>query len=354
MEKRYRVEISQMMFTSGEISDPLPETTDLIEDIVRAQVIELLQRATQLATQRSSKQITAEDLIYLVRHNRAKVSRLTTYLTWKDVRKNARDDGDAGGAAAGAGAAGVGSGTMVGDEDVAAAAAADERIKLRRQQILLPWSVSNMFGNISSLADQSDDMNGDNTDQADENEDDSDSGDNATIARLRAADERTKKMTRDEYVHYSECRQASFTFRKAKRFREWCNMAAITEAKPGDDIIDILGFLTSEIVVTLTETALQIRNEIEQWRRRKPESNKKITNSALGTTTAGKNANLWDQGIMIGSGTGAGIFQLPEEGKPPLEPEYIAEAYRRLQKGKIETSMRNYRKGYIRETDLLI
>lgn len=28
------------------------------------------------------------------------------------------------------------------------------------------------------------------------------------------ADEATRKMTRDEYVHYSECRQASFTFRK--------------------------------------------------------------------------------------------------------------------------------------------
>jgi len=30
------------------------------------------------------------------------------------------------------------------------------------------------------------------------------------------ADEITKKMTRDEYVHYSDCRQASFTYRKGK------------------------------------------------------------------------------------------------------------------------------------------
>ena len=29
------------------------------------------------------------------------------------------------------------------------------------------------------------------------------------------ADEATRLMTRDEYVHYSECRQASFTFRKS-------------------------------------------------------------------------------------------------------------------------------------------
>jgi hypothetical protein len=28
------------------------------------------------------------------------------------------------------------------------------------------------------------------------------------------ADEITRKMTKDEYVHYSDCRQASFTYRK--------------------------------------------------------------------------------------------------------------------------------------------
>ena len=30
-------------------------------------------------------------------------------------------------------------------------------------------------------------------------------------------------MTKDEYVYWSDCRQASFTFRKAKRFREWAS-----------------------------------------------------------------------------------------------------------------------------------
>lgn len=30
------------------------------------------------------------------------------------------------------------------------------------------------------------------------------------------ADEITKKMTKDEYVHYSDCRQASFTYRKGE------------------------------------------------------------------------------------------------------------------------------------------
>ncbi len=34
---------------------------------------------------------------------------------------------------------------------------------------------------------------------------------------VQDADEITKKMTKDEYVHYSDCRQASFTYRKGRR-----------------------------------------------------------------------------------------------------------------------------------------
>jgi transcription initiation protein SPT3 len=40
-------------------------------------------------------------MIFLIRYDRGKVNRLRTYLSWKDVRKNAKDSG---GDAAGAGA----------------------------------------------------------------------------------------------------------------------------------------------------------------------------------------------------------------------------------------------------------
>jgi transcription initiation protein SPT3 len=51
-----------------------------------------------LAVRRGARYLTAEDLIFLIRHDRAKVNRLRTYLSWKDVRKHAKDSGgDAGG-----------------------------------------------------------------------------------------------------------------------------------------------------------------------------------------------------------------------------------------------------------------
>lgn len=41
-EYKYFTEISQMMFVFGEVQDPLPETVNLVEDIVRSQIIELV------------------------------------------------------------------------------------------------------------------------------------------------------------------------------------------------------------------------------------------------------------------------------------------------------------------------
>ena len=39
---KYRIEIQQMMFVSGETNDPPEATTTMIEDIVRDQVVELV------------------------------------------------------------------------------------------------------------------------------------------------------------------------------------------------------------------------------------------------------------------------------------------------------------------------
>lgn len=59
--------------------------------------LQILQ-ARALATRRGARYLTAEDLIFLIRHDRGKVNRLRTYLSWKDVRKHAKDSGGDGGA----------------------------------------------------------------------------------------------------------------------------------------------------------------------------------------------------------------------------------------------------------------
>jgi hypothetical protein len=54
-------------------------------------------QARALASRRGARYLTAEDLIFLIRHDRGKVNRLRTYLSWKDVRKHAKDSGGDGG-----------------------------------------------------------------------------------------------------------------------------------------------------------------------------------------------------------------------------------------------------------------
>lgn len=111
-----------------------------------------LVQSRRLAGRRQAKFLSPEDVIFLIRHDRAKVNRLRTYLSWKDVRKNARESGgDAGPggpgneidplAEADGPAAGPGGGG-----DLARAAGA--RAKMR-----MPWEVTTLYTeNLRALA----------------------------------------------------------------------------------------------------------------------------------------------------------------------------------------------------------
>lgn len=295
-----------MMFVSGETAEPSTETTTIIEEIVREQVVEMLKRSTALAQRRGSRSISMYDLFFQIRHDRAKVSRLKTFLSWKDVRKTAKDSDEKGPevdleeplvvpdpAAPGAGPGGVG-------PDAA------KKQGNKRTRITLPWETQSFF-----------------SEQVPEREDDEEEDEeetySATMARLKDADERTKGMTREEYVHYSECRQASFTFRKGKRFREWAGFGIVTDSKPNDDIVDILGFLTFEIVQTLTEEALAVKKQEEELQARKNRGGDADAKAQQERTGGEKRKRE------------RGLFDMPEEGRTPVSTRHVQEGFRRLQ-----------------------
>lgn len=293
-----------MMFVSGETIDAPVETTSLIEDIVRGQVIEVLVQSTKTANARGSKSVAPEDVIFLIRNDKAKVNRLRTYLSWKDVRKNAKDQ-ESGGV----------EGTDLIDDSVGQGGAggknANDMMKMKKSTIRLPWELQFMFSE-QALDDENEDMGDDERE--------------ATLAglkRLKMADERTRNMTKDEYVHWSECRQASFTFRKGRRFREWAGISTLTDGKPNDDVVDILGFLTFEIVCSITEVALEVKHEEQATL--KDSVSKKPTD---------------------GSKKRKGLFDAPDESTKPLSPAHIIEAWRRLQYVKPKhKALRNFRGG---------
>lgn len=233
-------------------------------------------------------------MFFLIRKDIAKTARLKTFLSWKDVRKTAKDTDDKGGDAdIGAGDDPIGGGDVPGS---GGPTEGDATKKNKRARIILPWDIQSFY----SI-------------QLPERDDEDDEGEEemnyAALKRLKVADERTKDMTKDEYVHFSECRQASFTFRKSKRFKEWAGFGIVTDGKPIDDVIDILGFLTFEMVQTLTEEALKVKAEDNRHK-------SKTGNDASNSKKRKRETGLFDP---------AG------EGNAPVGPEHVREAYRRLQ-----------------------
>lgn len=232
----------------------------------------------------------------LIRHDKPKLSRLRHFLQWKDVRKNVKDSSED------KGDVGV---DIAGDADAPAAggmagptAGPAEPKKNKKARVDLVWDVPSYFSEAVPARD----------DEEDEEEEEMNV---ATLARLKTADERTRNMSREDYMHWSECRQASFTFRKGKRFREWAGFGHITDSKPNDDIVDILGFLTFEIVQTLTEEALRVKAAEEAFRKER----------GGGKEEAGKKRKRRP-----------GLFDPPDEEREPVGPAHVREAFRKLQR----------------------
>ncbi|KAJ7098617.1 TFIID domain-containing protein [Mycena belliarum] len=334
---KYTQEISQMMFVFGEVQDPNAETVNLVEDIVRGQIIELIVQARGLATRRGARYLSAEDLIFLIRHDRGKVNRLRTYLSWKDVRKHAKDSGGDGGG-------GVEVETL---ED-----GGDDKLTTKAQKITikLPWEITTIYSEVlKQSGHQSDD---------EEDEDDIEAHE-ASILRLKEADDATRQMTREEYQHYSDCRQASFTYRKAKRFREFLNLPAHLDLKAGDDTVDIVGFLAFEMVRSLTLAGLTVKKSLEDAPLHEeyasPLMGKRKALAGGGAAEKRRREDSPDDGeAALPVNT---LFLPPPEARTALRPEHIQDAFTRMQAEWAHlrsAGSRNWRGGLVRTRVSLI
>lgn len=358
------------MFVSGETCDPPAETTSLIEDIVRDQVVEILYQASSIALRRGSRSIAPEDLIFLIRHDKAKVNRLRTYLSWKDVRKNAKEQegggvegadilddagllggpgggpGGSGGPGGPGGPGGANGGGVNGANGVnglngSGGSGSNSSRLYKKPKIRLPWELTFQFREVPLEHED----NGDGPDELDDMEREANM---ATMQRLKAADERTRQMTKEEYVHWSECRQASFTYRKGKRFREWAGISYLTDSKPHDDIIDILGFLTFEIVMCVTEEALKVKEQEEELEARSSKSRRQASSS--GSTDNTKGFPLEKKRKRERH-----LFDGPDEDQKPIMARHVQEAFRRMQflkpKGR---ALRRYTGGLVSSKQVLL
>jgi len=120
--------------------------------------------------------MSPEDLIFLIRHDRPKVNRLRTYLSWKDVRKNVKDSSEGAG---GTGADDVGIEVAAaahdgkgGPGDVAGGGPGGKNAvggvapvnKARRMRVKLSWELLNAFADAMGTTGEDDDDDDDDED----------------------------------------------------------------------------------------------------------------------------------------------------------------------------------------------
>ena len=197
------------------------------------------------------------DLLFQVRHDPARVSRLHDIVRWRQIKSNAHK--------AEAQAAPDGDLSVLDDNnnnEDAPTAAVDYDLKSDKVEIAadlpvppVPWSVALLYPHAQDAG---------ILDLGLDDDDDDDSDDtpkivNPRLARLAENDRRTATMSRAEYARWFDARKASFQHRRRAAFRAWCGLDG-TASGTGDDIPGVLDILLIEWVQTLTTEARRERD----------------------------------------------------------------------------------------------
>lgn len=286
----YQSDIAMMLLALCAIREPDDALTQYIEDVVRNHVQQLVLQARAQAARRNAKAVAVEDLVFLVRHDRARLNRLRTYLSWKDVRKKMRELDQVGGAVTTA---------TTGDDDTQIDSieepVSDKSLKVIKTTVRLPWELNDAWADYLHTVD-------------DDPEDDEAEAYEVNKQRLREADLLTSRMSREEYEQYSQARQASFVFRKSqlfppplplgsalrdrsdafppslpggpkhadKKFRDFIALPAILDlVAPQDEVLDVLGFLAYECVRALCDAGVAHKKSVVEAKRQVAEMEKR-------------------------------------------------------------------------------
>ncbi|KAK1756699.1 hypothetical protein QBC47DRAFT_443206 [Echria macrotheca] len=302
------------MFIAGVSGEPSVQTTTLMECLVRGMIHQVLETADTLAQGRKEKKFNTKDIILQFGRNEDRLTRIREFIRLRNLRKTAeRSDKEAGGEVD---AAELAANDNDDDSDGASGLSTDGT-KKRKADALdaavdvptehLPWSTVNMFPYAAQLAYSS-------TLSPPETEDTpvmaKPTTSTARIARLKKEDERTKKMTQEEYSRWTEARNSSFTKHK-KEFRQWCRLGKLADStsKSSEEVLAVLNMLACEWVIKITEKALAIKqNEMRTSK------------------------SVRDTGATNGSATRPSMFSDSTAATVPMvEPSHVRAAYQALQ-----------------------
>lgn len=87
-EYLFQSQISNIMFTSGDLQAPCPTSCIMIEDTLRGELVALAGKVVESAVLRESMTIEPDDFAFQLRNNKAKLTRLHDYLQKRYMIKN--------------------------------------------------------------------------------------------------------------------------------------------------------------------------------------------------------------------------------------------------------------------------
>lgn len=199
MQSYYTQEIKSMLYAHGDTRTPSKQLVILLEKIVHTNMNRLLTHSYSIKALRCSKYLNVEDICFVLRKSKYKLKRAVSSITYKELRKKINED--------------------------------LEDVEVVEEDVKFDWIVEK------------------------EKDFEEKEPDCEYLMRLKRIDEITSKMSIQEYLEFTECRQASFTYRKHKKFKEFMGISE----KLKDEVIDVLGVISYEMIGNIVEEGLKIK-----------------------------------------------------------------------------------------------
>ncbi|XP_073254978.1 transcription initiation protein SPT3 homolog isoform X1 [Porites lutea] len=221
----FQSEILNMMYAFGDSRKPSTQSATLIEEIVHSQMASLVVRAAEVTNMRGGRFMSVEDIIFLMRKDKEKLRRLIRYLNFKDMKNKSQKQ------------------TSQDDDEVLEVSASEMKGNKRRKVCYDFISSIDQTGELVALFDDDD-------------------VDEVKQERNERAERLSRTLDPQQYMEFTECRQANFN-KKAGKFKEWLDCASLIDMKPNTPVMEVLSFLAYETVGQIVDLALLVKKDLE-------------------------------------------------------------------------------------------
>ncbi|EPR79112.1 Spt3 protein [Spraguea lophii 42_110] len=198
----YTHEIKTMMYSFGDVRDPLTESASYLEDVVKSNIQHLLNIANGIKIHQKRKSIGIEDICFALRKDPFKVKRIKDCIAYKKYKKNIQKE----------------------EEETP-----DVNVTETSYSESFEW-----FNEPSGQ-------------------------DTYHLKKLEAIDKLTKNMTKSKYLEFADCRKASFIYKKPKQFKTFLGKYLVS-----DDAKDVIAYICHEIVYKIVSHVLDKRLSKEE------------------------------------------------------------------------------------------